>query len=621
MPSPFTSLIAAIEEKAKHLSKPTNIVLNNLGVYNRVSQSSITGVVSRVPKQTTKPATLKEIIDSYDLLKRKEVSSPFIHPTLARFSRGDAELTHRNALQATRDLGIYAEKFSPLPYPVLVSIFAQLVAGLSALHSKRIIHRDLKPANILVTNTPNGPHVQISDLDTAIEVLPENKEDKETQRHLFAADMKTLGESMAHVISFSPEQTEKPLRDLVTNLRDDDPEKRPTITQLQNHPLLVDELVKLDRRFPSTRGKFELKRSPEAGVVNLLLPPLVNEIYEDIVTLSNMYEIYAHEAKEPRNESSIAGQMWRTAISLHHAREAIKRFNKDDEGTREYETEINRIEETLKLQLNGLSAQISSRLINNKTNIVDIKNIQSFPELLCLYFYQMNQRRLTKPTIEQFFDNIYFGLKPAYREQALQVFVHLQRIHDLVDLAKSKIGEIMHRILHFNPTRNINDFSKDEMQIYIQYIVPKLYAGMHPQEKRAFHEKIKRHTAYNELETYFKGCVERAWREAGGKALDSLYFSPLSKSISPPIAPYRLPTWDGERPMMERALTSTAVITTTISEHKVEAIAPDPDRKSALTTSSAITAADTTGAAASLPLTIPPPIVEEKEEAKTPKPK
>ena len=44
----------------------------------------------------------------------------------------------------------YADAHGVLPIPVVVSLFAQVVAGVAHAHAAGIIHRDLKPANVLI---------------------------------------------------------------------------------------------------------------------------------------------------------------------------------------------------------------------------------------------------------------------------------------------------------------------------------------------------------------------------------------------------------------------------------------------------------------------------------------
>ncbi len=48
------------------------------------------------------------------------------------------------------DLADFIAKHSPLPFPITLFIFKQILKGLSYAHKKGILHRDIKPSNILI---------------------------------------------------------------------------------------------------------------------------------------------------------------------------------------------------------------------------------------------------------------------------------------------------------------------------------------------------------------------------------------------------------------------------------------------------------------------------------------
>ncbi|QJW97873.1 serine/threonine-protein kinase [Frigoriglobus tundricola] len=54
------------------------------------------------------------------------------------------------ALVEGPNLRAYADAQGRLPIPAIVSLFAQIVAGVAHAHAAGIIHRDLKPANVLI---------------------------------------------------------------------------------------------------------------------------------------------------------------------------------------------------------------------------------------------------------------------------------------------------------------------------------------------------------------------------------------------------------------------------------------------------------------------------------------
>lgn len=57
-----------------------------------------------------------------------------------------------------------------VPLSLPQAIIAQLVDGLSEIHSKGVFHKDIKPDNILVQTRPDGPRVKIIDLGSGAEL-------------------------------------------------------------------------------------------------------------------------------------------------------------------------------------------------------------------------------------------------------------------------------------------------------------------------------------------------------------------------------------------------------------------------------------------------------------------
>lgn len=626
MPGPFTEQLRALEYRAKESSRPLMTRDSKLGAgsFSTVRKSRMPGLVVSSLHETASIADHKNLMNSYKILQSKEVSSQFIHFDIARFEERE-RITSRIGPEEKDNLSKYCRRLTkPLDYDTLISLIAQLVAGLTALHTKGLTHRDFKSANVLINILENGLlHIKINDFDSLASVdekgIAKEKgieyrtvtvdyraselvhpEDRETHRrhyysgrvadvrtfpefrwadnlhtlNLFAIDIFGLGvvvKELAEFTSLTVQQQED-INTLVTQLTAENPATRPAITVLHTHPLLSTAFSMLDSLFPFKEvGKFELRGSPASNVVNLLLPPKINEAYEDLKSLNNLMALFAEEKtlSPSTQQRRLAMQMWRARLSLNEVLNT---------NAYPFRPELEALDDILTEELMKLSAQISDRLVNKEKMHVKRTSFTSFGELLSLYYHQANIKKMNEGTIKQFFTKIYLGLKPAYREQALLFFLNHPHIGKKEKkLACSLIAETMYCYLHFHATReDINLFSEKEMIIYLTYLNPKYYALMSSTAKRTFHHFIKQHQAYKDdaavwdsdnIASAFATMFIKAWRGQFilGKYKKepeegiSYYFTPESPKAPTVPVRYDLPAWDGDPKPRKSSSTATAI--------------------------------------------------------------
>lgn len=182
----LAGLLADFEEKAKALVGSEGKLLGR-GGFNKASESAHSShmvvVKSTQPdliakgyyakaEAIAKQKRVQAVAErSYQLLAERGISSPFLHASVARFKSG-SETSTRISPKEGGDLLTYVETHRPLNYQTVMSLIAQMVEGVSALHAKGLVHRDISPENMLVSETPNGPHLKIYDLDTLEPVDP-----------------------------------------------------------------------------------------------------------------------------------------------------------------------------------------------------------------------------------------------------------------------------------------------------------------------------------------------------------------------------------------------------------------------------------------------------------------
>jgi len=68
-------------------------------------------------------------------------------------------------------------EYGTLPLPRALDLYAQILAGVHAAHTRGVLHRDLKPSNILLARTPQGLVPKVSDFGiakVAAEDAPQN---------------------------------------------------------------------------------------------------------------------------------------------------------------------------------------------------------------------------------------------------------------------------------------------------------------------------------------------------------------------------------------------------------------------------------------------------------------
>ena len=65
------------------------------------------------------------------------------------------------------DLSTMIRTLGPLPVPVCLELFTQILKGLRDAHRAGVIHRDVKPANILLRSDQSEPHVYLCDFGIA----------------------------------------------------------------------------------------------------------------------------------------------------------------------------------------------------------------------------------------------------------------------------------------------------------------------------------------------------------------------------------------------------------------------------------------------------------------------
>jgi len=163
------------------------------------------------------------------------------------------------------------------------SAFAQLVRGVDVTHSKGIVHRDIKPENILLTSKGNKIEVILSDFGMAKRVVNGTLIDEYCGSPLFIApevaaglphdgflsdiwslgvtlyimiygrypfsstvsgDLREMAADLYHQIlttqpSFTGGNISYELRDLFKRLFEKVPQKRITVSQINNHPWLT----------------------------------------------------------------------------------------------------------------------------------------------------------------------------------------------------------------------------------------------------------------------------------------------------------------------------------------------------------------------------------------------
>ena len=150
---------------------------------------------------------------------KKDVAIKFLHQHLladeekiARFeneARTLSDLSHANIVKVL-DFGTVPQPYlvmeyacgqrldqvlqtvGPFPPPIAIKVFAQICAGVAAVHDRGMVHQDLKPSNIIVTKLETDvPEVKILDFGTA---------------KLLEGDSNNIGEVVGSPPYMSPEQ-------------------------------------------------------------------------------------------------------------------------------------------------------------------------------------------------------------------------------------------------------------------------------------------------------------------------------------------------------------------------------------------------------------------------------
>jgi serine/threonine-protein kinase len=95
-------------------------------------------------------------------------------------------------------LGDFMDKRRPLPPPLMLHVFTQVMRAIAAAHAKKVVHRDLKPANVYIVAREDDPRF-VKVLDFGIAQL---RGDGAAAPHLHTA----LGTVMGTAEYMSPEQ-------------------------------------------------------------------------------------------------------------------------------------------------------------------------------------------------------------------------------------------------------------------------------------------------------------------------------------------------------------------------------------------------------------------------------